>query len=208
MQRKYTILSILLVVLAFGLVILPKKTNKTETDPKVLLTALAEKSRFLTTDLVSKRIIENDPTLLLIDLRPADQFKAFALPGAINIQPESILSDSNSELLKQLGKDIVLYSNSDLASEKAWLLCARNVNYSRLYIMKGGLNEWYNTIVMGTDVASTASSAEFDLINFRKAARQYFTGAGQTTEISANEKTPVKITVVRKAPKSTSGGGC
>jgi len=208
MQRKYTILSILLVVLALGLVILPKKTNKTETDPKVLLTALAEKSRFLTTDLVSKRIIENDPTLLLIDLRPADQFKAFALPGAINIQPESILSDSNSELLKQLGKDIVLYSNSDLASEKAWLLCARNVNYSRLYIMKGGLNEWYNTIVMGTDVASTASSAEFDLINFRKAARQYFTDAGQITEISATEKTPVKITVVRKAPKSTSGGGC
>jgi rhodanese-related sulfurtransferase len=208
MQRKYTILSILLVVLALGLVILPKKTNKTETDPKVLLTALAEKSRFLTTDLVSKRIIENDPTLLLIDLRPVDQFKAFALPGAINIQPESILSDSNSELLKQPGKDIVLYSNSDLTSEKAWLICARYVNYSRLYIMKGGLNEWYNTIVMGTDAAATASSAEFDLVNFRKAARQYFTGAGQTTEKSATEKTPVKITVVRKAPKSTSGGGC
>lgn len=208
MQRKYTILSILLVVLALGLVILPKKTNKTETDPKILLSALAGKSRFLTTDLVSKRIIENDPTLLLIDLRPADQFKAFALPGAINIQPESILSDSNSELLKQLGKDIVLYSNSDLISEKAWLLCARYVNYSRLYIMKGGLNEWYNTIVMGTNVASTASSAEFDLVNFRKAARQYFTGAGQTTEKTATGKTPVKITVVRKAPKSTSGGGC
>lgn len=207
MQRKYTILSILLVVLALGLVILPKKTNK-ETDPKVLLSALAGKSRFLTTDLVSKRIIENDPTLLLIDLRPADQFKAFALPGAINIQPESILSESNSELLKQLGKDIVLYSNSDLSSEKAWLLCARYVDYSRLYIMKGGLNEWYNTVVMGTDVASTASSAEFDLVNFRKAARQYFTGAGQTTEKSATEKTPVKITVVRKAPKSSSGGGC
>lgn len=208
MQRKYTILSILLVILALGLVILPKKTNKTETDPRVLLTALAEKSRFLTTDLVSKRIIENDPTLLLIDLRPADQFKAFALPGAINIQPDSILSDSNSELLKQLGKDIVFYSNSDLASEKAWLLCARYVVYNRLYIMKGGLNEWYTTIVMGTDAAATASSAEFDLVNFRKAALQYFTGAGQTTEKTATEKTPVKIKVIRKAPEQSSGGGC
>jgi hypothetical protein len=74
--------------------------------------------------------------------------------------------------------------------------------------MKGGLNEWYTTIVMGIEAAATASSAEFDLVNFRKAARQYFTGAGQTPLKADAGKTPEKIKVIRKAPEQSSGGGC
>ncbi|HEY3370636.1 MAG TPA: rhodanese-like domain-containing protein, partial [Prolixibacteraceae bacterium] len=122
MERKYTILAVLLIVLALGLVILPKKKEIRENDPKALLASLTEKSRFLSVDLITQRIIENDPTLMLIDLRPADQFKAFALPGAINIQPDSLLSVTSKELLNQPGKDKILYANSDLPAEKAWLL--------------------------------------------------------------------------------------
>src|SRR5512133_241920 len=157
MERKYTILAILMIVLALGLVVLPKKKEMKETDPKVLLSAIAEKSRFLSVDLVTHRIIENDPTLLLIDLRPANEFKAFALPGAINILPDSLLSASTRELLNQPGKDKILYSNSDLMPEKAWLLGTR-YSITRLYILKGGLNEWYNTIIKTGDVSPTASS--------------------------------------------------
>ena len=89
MERKYTLLAILLVVLALGLVVLPKNNGRKEIDPKVLLDGVVERSRFLSVDQVTHRIIENDPTLMLIDLRPTDQFKAFALPGAINLQPDS-----------------------------------------------------------------------------------------------------------------------
>jgi len=207
MERKYTILAILLIVLALGLVGLPKKKDLKETDPKALLSAITEKSRYLSVDLVTHRIIENDPTLLLIDLRPANEFKAFALPGAINIQPDSLLSATTLELLKQPGKDKILYSNSDLMAEKAWLLGTR-YSITRLYILKGGLNEWYNTIIKSGEVSSTASSADLDLINFRNAARQYFTGAGQTSETQVEAKTPVKVKVIRKAPEAKSGGGC
>jgi rhodanese-related sulfurtransferase len=178
-----------------------------ETDPKILLSSITEKSRFLSADLVTHRIIENDPTLMLIDLRPAGQFKAFALPGAINIQPDSLLSAANTELLNQPGKDKVFYTNSDLTAEKAWLLGTR-YSISRLYILKGGLNEWYNTIIKPADVSGTASSADLDLMSFRNAARQYFTGAGQTPEESGAAKAPEKVKVIRKAPQAASGGGC
>jgi len=104
MERKYTILAIFLIVLAFGLVILPEKKDQKELDPGVLLSAISEKSRYLTADLVTERIIGNDPTLLLIDLRPAEQFKLFALPGAVNIQPDSLLSASSLEFLKPAAK--------------------------------------------------------------------------------------------------------
>jgi rhodanese-related sulfurtransferase len=207
MDRKYTILAVLLIVLALGLVVLPKKKDLKETDPKALLSAITEKSRYLSADLVTHRIIENDPTLLLVDLRPKNEFKAFALPGAISIQPDSLLSVATLELLKQPGKDKILYSNSDLMAEKAWLLGTR-FSISRLYILKGGLNEWYNTIIKPGEVSSTASSADLDLLSFRNAARQYFTGAGQTSETPVATKAPEKVNVVRKAPVAKSGGGC
>ncbi len=207
MERKYTILAALMIVLALGLVVLPKKKGMKETDPKALLSVVAEKSRYLSVDLITHRIIENDPTLLLIDLRPAKEFKTFALPGAVNIQPDSLLSAATLELLNQPGKDKILYANSDLTAEKAWLLGTR-YSVNRLYILKGGLNEWYNTIIKPADVSATASSADLDLVSFRNAARQYFTGAGQTPEESGTTKAPEKVKVIRKAPQAASGGGC
>jgi len=207
MERKYTILAVLMIVLALGLVVLPRKKEMKETDPKALLSAVVEKSRYLSVDLVTHRIIENDPTLLLIDLRPAGQFKLFALPGAVNILPDSLLSATNLELMNLPGKDKVLLSNSDLTSEKAWLIATRS-SVTRIYVMKGGMNEWFNTIIKEKPANSAASSTELDLISFRNAARQYFTGTGQTTNEPVAKKAPEKVKVVRKAPEAASGGGC
>jgi len=207
MERKYTILAVLMIVLALGLVILPKKKEMKETDPKTLLSAVVEKSRYLSVDLVTHRIIENDPTLLLIDLRPADQFKLFALPGGVNIQPDSLLTTTTLELMNQPGKDKVLLANSDLISEKAWLIATRS-SVNRLYIMKGGMNEWFNTIIKEEPANSAASSTELDLISFRKAARQFFIGSGETASAPEKPKVKEKVQVIRKAPEASSGGGC
>jgi rhodanese-related sulfurtransferase len=205
MERKYTILAVLMIVMALGLAVLPKRNEQKEINPKLLLSSVVEKSRYLSVDLVTHRIIENDPTLLLIDLRPADQFKLFALPGSVNISPDSLLSKSGLELLNQNAKDKVLYGNSDLISEKAWLIATRN-SINRVYVMKGGLNEWYNTIIVEKPVNSAASSTELDLLSFRNAARQYFVGSGETSTTSEAPKE--KVQVIRKAPKASSGGGC
>lgn len=207
MERKYTILSILLIVLALGLVILPGKREQKEIEPKILLNSVAEKSRYLSVDLVTHRIIENDPALLLVDLRPAGQFAMFSLPGSVNIQPDSLLSFANLELFREPGKDKVLYANSDLTAEMAWLLCTR-YSLGRMYVMKGGLNEWFNTIIKEQNAPLTASSSDLDLLNFRKAARQFFTGAGTPAAPSGPAPTTEKVTISRKQPSAASGGGC
>ena len=207
MERKYTILAILLIVLALGLVILPKKNELKETDPKVLLSEAVQKSRYLTVDQVTHRIIENDPTLMLIDLRKADQYKTFALPGSLNIPPDSLLSKTNMEFFSQPGKDKVLYGNADLTAEKAWLLCSRYA-LKRIYIMKGGMNEWFTTIVSEKPVSGTPSTADLDLVSFRKAARMFLIGTGETASTSAAVTVKEKVQVIRKAPKAADGGGC
>ena len=207
MERKYIYLATLLVIMALGLVILPKKSDLKEMPPKVLLSAIAEKSRYLSVDQVTHRIIENDPTLMLIDLRPADQFKTFALQGSVNLSIDSLLASSTVEQFNQPGKDKVLIANSDLVSEKAWLLCSRNA-IPRVYIMKGGMNEWFTTFIQVKPVSGTPSSTDLDLLSFRKAAKQYFTGARETNSSSATPVAKENVPVVRKAPKATSGGGC
>ena len=207
MERKYKILAVLLVVLALGLVVLPKGNQLKEAGPQTILTAIASNSHYLSADQVTHRIIENDPTLMLVDLRPADQFKAFALPGSISMNPDSLLSESTLELFRQPGKDKVLYANGEQIAEKGWLLFSRFA-VTRVYIMKGGMNEWYNTIIKEKPVQGTPSSVDLDLLSFRKAAREFFTGSheGITASQSADAKEKVQIT--RKTPKASSGGGC
>ena len=207
MEKKYTYLPVLMIFLALLLVILPKKDDKKEIDPRILLNLIVEKSRYLSADQITHRIIENDPTLLLIDLRPAEQFKKFALPGSVNLHPDSLRSKSTIELFKQPGKDKVLYAESDLVAKKAWLICSR-YGLSRMYLMKGGMEEWSNTILKEQIPSVTASTTDLELISFRNAAHQYFTGEGSVTPTPVSTRPVEKIEVVRKAPAATSGGGC
>lgn len=207
MEKRYAIPALFLVVLALGLLILPAKNEQKEIRPEKMLTAIAGKSRYLSADQVTRRIIEKDPVLLLVDLRNAEQFKAFSLPGSLNIHPDSLLSKDIQDLFRQPGKDKVLYANSDLTAEMAWQLCTRS-SMDRVYVMKGGLNEWFNTIIMEQPTPLTASSSDLNLLSLRKAARQYFTGTGSATAAPPAEKATEKIKVVRKAPAASSGGGC
>ncbi|MCE1197937.1 MAG: rhodanese-like domain-containing protein [Marinilabiliales bacterium] len=205
MEKKFPLIALLVVVLALGLVILPKKENPAEITPKALLNAMNDKTRYLTADQVTHRIIENDPTLCLIDLRPAKDFKTFNLPGSVNLSPDSLLSASAQELYNQHGKDVVLLSNADLISERAWLLLTRYA-VKRLYVLKGGMNEWSRTILNEQTLPSTASSSDLELQQFRSAARQYFTGEGPATAATEAPKPAAEsVPVARKSP-STHGG--
>jgi rhodanese-related sulfurtransferase len=211
MDRRYTILAILVIIAAFGLLIVPKGGGNKEIAPGKLLISVTDQARFLSTDIVTERIIGGDPTLQLIDVRPAGQFRKFALPGAVNILLDSLLSPNYSEILHQPGKDHVFYSNADIEADQAWQLCSR-ISVARIFVMKGGLNFWFSTIVKGTQPEQTAPSQDLDLYSFRQSSRQYFTGGSSTGAGQSDKKTdkemPEKVKVIKKVPAAASGGGC
>jgi rhodanese-related sulfurtransferase len=212
MDRRYTILTILLIVAAFGLLILPDRGKTKEINPRELLVSIDDPARFLSTDLITERIIGADPSLLLIDVRPADQFRQFALQGAINIPLDSLLSPQWKDILLQPGKDKVFYSNADIEADQSWQLCRRN-SIPRIFVMKGGLNHWFNTIMKSTTPPATAPSEAIDLYNFRLAARQYFTGGATSSSVqpgtdnTATKKSGEQVKVIKKESPKT-GGGC
>lgn len=204
MNVRYIFFAVLLLVLGAGLFLLPEQTNTYEMAPEKLHAELFDQTRYVSTDEVAERIINQDPSLFLIDVRMADYYLEFSLPGAANIPLEEILSPNWEDYLAQEFMDIVFYSNGDIYAEQAWVL-ANRMGYENLYIMKGGLNCWFETIIKPVMPEQTESNTEFDLYGFRKGASQYFTG-GEL--ISSDEGTTEPIIISRKKKSSVVEGGC
>jgi hypothetical protein len=74
--------------------------------------------------------------------------------------------------------------------------------------MKGGLNEWISTFMKDQPASATASTADLDLLSFRNAARQYFTGEDRSVKAPVGSTASETIKITRKAPSAASGGGC
>ena len=191
--------------LGFGLTLLPEKAPKVKLAPDDFLIEIYDQSRFLSTDLIAKRLIDGDPGLFLVDIRGMYDYEEYSLPGAVNIPMDELLNADWKDYLNQDGMDIVFYSNSDIYADQAWALSVQE-GYNNLYVMKGGLNEWFRTIMKPTKPLDTSPSVDFDKYSFRKGASLYF---GGTPRQSSTDVAPKKKTVVvRKKKKKVAEGGC
>ncbi len=202
MKRNYIIAITLAVVLGLTVAILPEKDNKKELTSEEMLQEVIDDTRFFTADDVAELIISDDPSILLIDVRTPEEFAEFTLPEAINIPLDSILSENNEYILNQNIVKNIFFSNGTIYANQAWMLTKR-LNYSNNYILKGGLNEWFATIITPEKPQTTESKQIQDLYEFRKGAMQYFTGGG---EIIETETPDVKVDIKKTEKKS--GGGC
>ena len=207
MNKRYLLLAGIIIALGVGILFMPAKDTAKQTQPELLLAAIDDPSRFLTTDDITDRLVKKDPALMLIDVRPESQFKAFSIPGAINIPTDSLLSATAQEMLNQKAMDKVFYSNADVTSDQAWIILKRT-GIQRIYVMQGGVNKWFNTIVKAEKPAESAPSEALELYQFRMAACQYFFGSPELAsapKVTADKK---KVSVVKKKSEAASGGGC
>ncbi len=206
MNKKYLLLTGIIIALGIGMLFMPQRDTDKQLRPEMLLAAIDDPSRFLSTDDITDRLVKQDPALLLIDVRSKEQFNTFEVPGAINIPVDSLLSAPAREIIGQKAKDKVFYSNSDVTSDQAWILCKR-LGMERIYVMQGGINTWFSTIVKAVKPVETASVEEINLYQFRSAACQHFFGNSETkTEVATSTKKAV--TVTKKPAGASSGGGC
>ena len=204
MSKRYIVLAIILIVSAFGLTQLPEKGPKSPVTPEEMLIKVNDNSRYLSTHFIAKRLIERDPSLFIIDVRMTDDFDAYNIPGSFNIPLEEIMNSDWEAYIDQEGVDIVFYSTSDVFADQAWMLSAQK-GYSHLYVMQGGLNEWFKTIIKPVAPDETAPTEAFDLYAFERAACIYFGGASAG---AATEPVAKKTVTVRKKEKKAAEGGC
>lgn len=182
-----------------------KRHSNEKYTPCQLIDLTQKADKFITSDELAKRIMNNDPSIVLIDLRSKKEFEQYSLPGAINIPIENLLDDQFKSVLDQKTYTNILFSNSSDLASKSWMILAR-VGYSNNYILEGGLNRWAETILRPTPPKQTAVSSEFVTYNFRRAASAYFVGSSVVDENkNVNNAAPVPTA---KKKKEAAGGGC
>lgn len=199
-MNRYVFISIVFIALGLGLVLLPEKVEQSGLRPDLLLLEANSSDRFLSTDLVASRIIDGDPRVLLVDVRSEDFYGEYSIPGALNIPLQSLTYDSVLNSLNQTTSDVIFYSNSTLLADQAWLICRKN-NFQHIYVMEGGLNKWFNEIMMPQPPLETEANEAQDLYEFRLGASVFFGMPVPYVEYQETVQPKAKASAAAPAPK-------
>jgi rhodanese-related sulfurtransferase len=208
-KKRYYFLATILLLASLGLVFLPRYEKIEGIKTETLFGNTISTERYITTDQLANKIISQDPSCLLIDLRDELSFNEFTLKNAINIPLEKLMDEEFAGYIIQKQYDLVFFSNDHYNADQAWILCNR-LGIKNIRVLKGGLNEWYNTILNPQMPNEMMSQTDHDLYNFRKAAGQYFgVGVPNTTKEEVPKPVAKKAVVpIKKVKEEVTEGGC
>ena len=168
-------LSAILLSMGLILALLPLSSNRSfNTRPEKVLGEALDLNTYLTTDQIARFVASEDKTIQLIDLRPNDEFRKFSIPGATNVPYNEFLDKDPENILNNKEIKYVFYSNGDLFSNYA-LVISRGLRYNNTYVMKGGMNEWFTSVMNSSFTGDKISARENALFENRMRARKMFT---------------------------------
>jgi sulfur-carrier protein adenylyltransferase/sulfurtransferase len=197
-------------IIPMGLIIAAVPQNKTKPYKLTADQLLGEantRTQYIAPETVADMIIKKDPSFQLIDVRSQDDFEKFSLPGAINIPLADLLSDKFSDILNQEVKMNILYSNGTITANEAWMV-TRQLGYKNNFVLEGGLNYWFESILNPQKPASTSPDEEFAKYDFRLSAGKAL-GAGTAVQTTQNETVATAKPAIQAAPKKKkAAGGC
>jgi rhodanese-related sulfurtransferase len=171
-------LSAILLSMGLILALLPLSSHRSfNARPSKVLEEVLDQNTYLTADQVARLVVSEDKTIQLIDVRSPEEFRTFNIPGSLNVpyneffdkDPDRFFNNNNNYKTKY-----IFYSNGDLYSNYAFVI-ARGLRYNNTYVMKGGLNEWFNTVMNSSFTGDRISARENALFEIRMRARKMFT---------------------------------
>jgi sulfur-carrier protein adenylyltransferase/sulfurtransferase len=166
--------SVVIICMGLILAILPLSGNRSFiVSPKTLLTDVLDEQSYFTVDQVARFIVSEDSAIQIIDLRSPEEFKNMNIPGSINVPYSELLNSDPGTYLKEGSNINILYSNGDIFSNSA-LAVTKGLNYKNTYVMKGGLNEWFNIVMNSSFRGDIISARENALYETRTRARNIF----------------------------------
>ena len=168
-------LSVILLGLGIMLALLPLTGNRSFTvrPQRLLSEALDEKSWF-TVDQVARFIATEESTIQLVDLRSAEEFNRMNIPGSVNIPYDQFIEIAPGIIQVSGNLKYILYSNGEYDSNNAFII-ARGLKLKNVYVMKGGLNEWFNSVMNSRFTGERISARENALFGNRRLAAKMFT---------------------------------
>ncbi|MGB0428968.1 MAG: rhodanese-like domain-containing protein [Bacteroidia bacterium] len=196
------IISIIVLMLGTIAAILPSSSTKyRKFSEEELDTEINKVAYYVSTDELAHAIINNDPSIQLIDIR-AEHNADKMIRYAVNIPADSILSTKWEGLLFQKVRKSVLYGDNEQDVKAAWKKL-KYEGYPNIYMLSGGIQAWNQNILNPKFPGHSAPQTALDLYKQRIAAKQFFTGA------KALPKTEFKIIIPAGGRKKKKvEGGC
>lgn len=168
-------LSVLLAGIGILLALFPASQNDVfKLNPDELLNQMKNSGFSFTPDQVARFINNEDSTIQLIDVRNPEDYATCNIPGSINIPLADILNPDWEGYLNQDKYRNIFYSNGDRDANYAWSITA-GLGYKNNFVMKGGMNEWYKTIMLSEFFGESITPRENALFENRFKARKVFT---------------------------------
>jgi rhodanese-related sulfurtransferase len=164
-------------LLSIGLILalLPLSGSRSfSVSPKKLLAEVLDDNTYVTVDQVAKFLISEENSVQIIDLRTPQEFKSVNIPGSINIPYNKLLDKDPGTFLNNGKSRTIFYSNGDIEAGFA-LAIVRGLKIRNTFAMKGGLNEWFRTVMNTSFTGVTISARENALFETRTRARRMFT---------------------------------
>ncbi len=195
--------SVLLVGVGIILAFLPFNAVRSfQLRPGELLAKSVSEDHYFIVDQVARFLNNEDSTVQLIDLRSAQQFSECNIPGSINIPLSDLLNPMWEQTLNQKNVKIIFYGNGDQTANYAWTI-ATGLGYPNIYVMKGGLNEWFDTVMLSRFSGEKITPAENARFETRLNARKIFT---QINSLPDSLKT--QFFNAKRLTQSKLDGGC
>jgi rhodanese-related sulfurtransferase len=196
-------LSIILLSLGIILALLPLTGSRSFTaKPQRLLSEVLDKNTWFTVDQVAKFVANEDSSIQLVDLRSPEEFNNMNIPGSVNIPYIQFIEIAPGTLPVSDKMKYILYSNGDYDANNAFVI-ARGLKLNNVYVMEGGLNEWFNIIMNSHFTGGRISARENALFENRKRAGTMFTEIN-----SLPDSLKKKYTEARHVAAKKLDGGC
>jgi rhodanese-related sulfurtransferase len=195
--------SIIIIGLAFIGAILPERTtSRGELKPGEVLTIALSGEQYFTVDEVARLMVQEDTAYLMIDVRSSSDFQECHIPGAINLPLNDLLNPDWLGYLDQPAVKKIFYSNGNHFANEAWIVVEQK-GFDNCYIMKGGLNEWFRTVMLTEFTGERISPAENFKFEMRYKARNHFNKMN-----SLPDSLKSAFLIIKRAKEAELVGGC
>jgi rhodanese-related sulfurtransferase len=154
--------------------------------------------RYMTSDELAFRVLDQDPRLVVLDLRDEESQKRLALPGSVSLPIDGIFAREWQGLLGRRHSTRVFVDEDGSRSVEGALLAER-LGYENVRVLQGGLAELRRTILEHESTGAVGTAAERDTDRFRSEARVDL--ARMISDAKAHSTRPKKV--VKKIQ-----GGC
>ncbi len=168
-------LSVVLVFLSLMLALLPLTSNRSFTaKPTDLLPEVLDEETAFTADRVADLIVRDDPAYLLIDLRPYEEVRKQAIPGAVNVPYVDFIKSDPEKWLGDENIRVIFYSTGGDPEADYALVYARGLGYKNSFVMTGGIAEWIKTVIETKFAGERITARENALFETRRRAGELF----------------------------------